>query len=143
MGTVLFSEEKIKEIVQMFGKVPVKDIAKQFGVVPNNIHSLASRLGLSCAITPISKWKTTEAKFLREWAGIISASEIAKRLNKTRKQVYAYANRHGIILTLKEYDSEDIRLTSIMRRDGFSVLEIAEKLELGVKQINMIIKFEL
>jgi len=136
------SRRKAELLAQYAGKYSTEEIAELMGLTKRAVQKLAEVHKISLKYK-VRYWTDEEKKFIRKNAPLMTITEVAEKLGRTRPSVFNYASQNGIRF-IKRGEShwrvtvsdEDVELCRQLHDAGLTIREIAEKMEIPATSVS-------
>ncbi|EDL52597.1 hypothetical protein VSAK1_13661 [Vibrio mediterranei AK1] len=147
----LWNDDEISLLKSLAGKASTDYIASKVKKTKRQVQHKAQRLGLSLAFInrKPKSWTTTDVRYLKTNAGVISGVQIARHLDRPVENVYRKAHLLNLSLHVlgenshaATYSNEDIELCRALFDAGLKAPTIAQKMEMSRSFVHQVIKHE-
>ncbi|HBN6266150.1 TPA: hypothetical protein L3N15_004131 [Vibrio parahaemolyticus] len=151
MGSKITSKYDLEAAFSEAGTRPAQDIADSYGIPINYLRHIASKRKVSLAFyiqVERIEWTKDEEAFLKKYATVLSAAELAKGLKRTENSIKDKARSLGISLRksgvnhhLSRYSPDIVELCRRLHDDGHTVSAISRTLGMSYSYVSSIVNY--
>ncbi|EGQ7810305.1 hypothetical protein I6Y99_004346 [Vibrio parahaemolyticus] len=151
MGSKVTSKYDLDSALKEAGTKPAQEIADSYNIPIGYLRHIASKRKVSLAFylqVERIEWGKDEEAFLKKYATVLSAAELAKGLKRTENSIKDKARSLGISLRkngvnhhLSKHSPDIVERCRRLHDDGHTVSAISRTLELPYSYVSSVVNY--